>query len=413
MSILNLPITAQARFASEDLAKMNDYDARINAYQGKVDSYNSAIPDYNAQLEAYKAQVEAYNKSVNDYNAGERTSEFTGSAPGEFTGSPPTAPEDPGFNEAEIKNFQAQAQARAGNRAAALENALSVMRGTQDKVNLSGFGLAEGGVVPSPDYSKMGVGELFYNQLQPQPTQYYAEGGNVAPPAQESEFVDMSVLEGVRRKIMSDYGFDPIDIALEEGVDPELVLRVIHRENKGKQGPKSEKGAIGLMQLMPDTAAELGVNPNDPKDNVRGGVRYLGKMLKDYKTLPLALAAYNAGPGNVNKYGGIPPFMETRRYIAAIAPMFGDQFPVNEMLPNMNQFYTRTEDGGPEFKPRPRPEGLGMEGYIPEQTPYSQYLLPSSPEPAYIPNIMGNPAQEPQQDESLAKKYGVVGVGPF
>lgn len=141
-----------------------------------------------------------------------------------------------------------------------------------------------------------------------------AEGGEVVAPASEEQ------LSAMRTKVINDYGFDPITIAMEEGVDPELFLRVMYRENKGRQGPVSDAGAIGLMQLMPGTAEELGVDPNDPQQNARGGARYLRKMINQFDSVPLALAAYNAGPGNVAEYGGIPPFAETQNYVKAIAP---------------------------------------------------------------------------------------------
>jgi hypothetical protein len=108
-------------------------------------------------------------------------------------------------------------------------------------------------------------------------------------------------------------------IAKEEGVDPALFLRLIHQESgSNPQTRKSSKGAIGLTQLMPDTAREMGVNPNDPIDNLRGGARYLRRQLNDFGDPSLALAAYNAGPGAVRKAGGIPNFAETKGYVASI-----------------------------------------------------------------------------------------------
>jgi len=92
-----------------------------------------------------------------------------------------------------------------------------------------------------------------------------------------------------------------------------LVLGVIKQESGGSQSARSPVGATGLMQLMPATAQGLGVNPGDPKDNVRGGVTYLLQQLKAFgNDVPKALAAYNAGPGNVQKYGGIPPSLRRR-----------------------------------------------------------------------------------------------------
>lgn len=98
-----------------------------------------------------------------------------------------------------------------------------------------------------------------------------------------------------------------------------LVAAVLEAESGGEVEAVSPKGALGLMQLMPETAGALGVaDALDPEQNVRGGARYLRQMLDRFGSLPLALAAYNAGPGAVRQYGGVPPFAETRRYVATV-----------------------------------------------------------------------------------------------
>ncbi len=80
----------------------------------------------------------------------------------------------------------------------------------------------------------------------------------------------------------------------------------------------SHAGAIGLAQLMPNTAAQLGVDPYQPAENVKGGARYLREQLDAFDSVRLALAAYNAGPHRVRQFGGIPPFRETRAYVDRI-----------------------------------------------------------------------------------------------
>ena len=108
-------------------------------------------------------------------------------------------------------------------------------------------------------------------------------------------------------------------VAQEEGIDPALLNSVVMAESGGNPMAKSPKGAGGLMQLMPATAQELGVTDVfDPEQNLRGGAKYLRQQLERFGDPSLALAAYNAGPANVDKYQGIPPFEETQNYIAKI-----------------------------------------------------------------------------------------------
>lgn len=107
--------------------------------------------------------------------------------------------------------------------------------------------------------------------------------------------------------------------ARKHGVPEDLALRVARQESRFNQGAVSPKGAIGVMQLMPGTARDLGVNPRDLHQNIDGGVRYLGQQLKTFGDERLALAAYNAGPGAVRKHGGVPPYRETQDYVRKIS----------------------------------------------------------------------------------------------
>ena len=104
------------------------------------------------------------------------------------------------------------------------------------------------------------------------------------------------------------------------GIRADLVRAVIQAESAFNPFARSVKGAMGLMQLMPATAAEYGVtNPYDPAENIRAGVAYLKRLLQRYsQNEELALAAYNAGPTAVEKYGSVPPYRETRNYVAKI-----------------------------------------------------------------------------------------------
>jgi soluble lytic murein transglycosylase-like protein len=107
--------------------------------------------------------------------------------------------------------------------------------------------------------------------------------------------------------------------AIQAGLPPEIVHSVARAESGYRTDAVSPKGAIGLMQLMPGTAAELNVDPHDPTQNAEGGARYLRELLLKYENDPhqvsKAIAAYNAGPAAVDKYHGIPPYAETVDYV--------------------------------------------------------------------------------------------------
>ena len=107
---------------------------------------------------------------------------------------------------------------------------------------------------------------------------------------------------------------------------PELLYSVIAAESNFNPKALSSKGAIGLMQLMPETAAELQVNPHDPAENVQGGAQYLRFLLNKYAgtkdQLVRAIAAYNAGPAAVDRYNGIPPFAETQNFVSRVLKRF-------------------------------------------------------------------------------------------
>jgi soluble lytic murein transglycosylase-like protein len=106
--------------------------------------------------------------------------------------------------------------------------------------------------------------------------------------------------------------------ATDSGLDPALIHAVIQAESGGNAKAKSAKGALGPMQLMPATAAELGVDPLDPVQNILGGSRYLAAMKKQFGSDKLALAAYNAGPSAVERHGGVPPYAETQAYVRKV-----------------------------------------------------------------------------------------------
>ncbi len=106
--------------------------------------------------------------------------------------------------------------------------------------------------------------------------------------------------------------------ATRHGIPIDLFLRLVQQESGWNPNAKSHKGALGLAQLMPQTARSLRVDPLDPYENLDGGARYLKRQYRKFKSWRLALAAYNAGPEAVRKYDGVPPYKETQNYVRVI-----------------------------------------------------------------------------------------------
>lgn len=113
--------------------------------------------------------------------------------------------------------------------------------------------------------------------------------------------------------------------ALELGVDPALALSIARTESGFRHEARSCHGAVGVFQLMPSTARRMGLNPYSLNDNIRGGIMYYKNMYKMFGSTELALAAYNAGPGNVKRYRAIPPYGETRRFVSKIMTDYNRQ----------------------------------------------------------------------------------------
>jgi soluble lytic murein transglycosylase-like protein len=124
------------------------------------------------------------------------------------------------------------------------------------------------------------------------------------------------------RKFNGSYKGEYLEVARaaarKHGVPEEMFLRLVQQESGWNAGAVSNAGATGLAQLMPGTAAHLGVDINDPSQNLEGGARYLKMMYDRFGSWRLALAAYNAGPIAVEKSGGIPDYAETKNYVIAI-----------------------------------------------------------------------------------------------
>lgn len=142
------------------------------------------------------------------------------------------------------------------------------------------------------------------------PTRFSAEGSNaivLAAPVREQRFAANPNGQAAARA------------GLVAGVSPALVEAVAWQESRFRPGLVSRAGAIGEMQLMPETARKLGVNPWNTEQNYEGGSRYLAQLMRRYRgDLVLSLAAYNAGPGAVDRWHGVPPYRETRAYVGAV-----------------------------------------------------------------------------------------------
>lgn len=145
-------------------------------------------------------------------------------------------------------------------------------------------------------------------------------------PDEGNSDVDSGTTPGIDSKEQLKYASNThkllTEAAIRNGLDPAIVHSVARVESSLNPNAVSPKGARGLMQVMPETAKQFNLDPNDPVQNVEAGARYLREMLQRYKGRPqqvkLALAAYNAGPGAVDRYNGIPPYPETRMYVEKV-----------------------------------------------------------------------------------------------
>ena len=146
--------------------------------------------------------------------------------------------------------------------------------------------------------------------------------------------------------------------AKQYGIPEEIAQKLVRAESGGSPRAVSPKGAQGLMQLMPGTAKELGVtDPFNPEQNIDGGMRYLAQQYKTFGDWPTATAAYNAGPGAVKKYWGVPPYKETQAYVKKIngAPMAKNE----TAAITENELLTKKEGG--TYKPPSEKGGFGVE----------------------------------------------------
>ena len=180
--------------------------------------------------------------------------------------------------------------------------------------------------------SELGIGSMLYKEftgenLDSQVPQTPPTDGNMSfqnLPASQAPFGALQKIRAYSSGSLLENVGKYSDIINEAAgaynLQPNLIKAVIAAESAGKVDSVSSKNAKGLMQLIDSTAKEMGVtNPMDPRENIMGGTKYLKSLLDEFSgNLPLALASYNAGPGAVQQYGGVPPYSETQNYIKRV-----------------------------------------------------------------------------------------------
>lgn len=149
-----------------------------------------------------------------------------------------------------------------------------------------------------------------------------------------SSGIDIYSIDSIKTRI--------IRKSINNGLDPHLALSLVQQESNFNKSAKSQVGAIGLFQLMPQTARDLGANPYYVDENIDAGIKYLKDMKEKFGSTELALAAYNAGPGAVKRYKGIPPYRETRNYVKRIMRSYKSY--EKEPDPIVTSFYDRLEN---------------------------------------------------------------------
>ena len=172
------------------------------------------------------------------------------------------------------------------------------------------------------------------------------------------------------------------------GMPTNLLWNLLRKESQFCAAARSPRGAIGLGQLMPGTARLLKVNPWDPVQNIRGSAAYLAQQYKTFRSWPLALAAYNAGPGNVMKYRGIPPFRETRGYVATIMRQTGTVVATasTRAAPVVNVPATRSTPAVPAASTMAGAAWQGA-GAAPSNTTAARPELPALSRPPAVPAV--------------------------
>jgi soluble lytic murein transglycosylase-like protein len=182
----------------------------------------------------------------------------------------------------------------------------------------TGRALAEGLDLSGSSKSRAALFKSQGKLLDERLAKQYSGSARLTPNGKKKAVDTAEALPSYRGSYKGEYLEVAKAVARKHGVPEDLFLRLVQQESGWNPSAVSVKGATGLAQLMPGTASNLGVDINDPEENLDGGARYLRMMFDKFGTWKLALAAYNAGPGAVEKHDGVPPYAETQNYVTVI-----------------------------------------------------------------------------------------------
>ena len=236
--------------------------------------------------------------------------------------------------EREMKRAQQADRAQASESERAIERPNPAVNNREAEL-VSEFDDLEAALMEEPELRSSDLVEAFnpsaptadYPSLGDEPVNPFAAAAEAANPTPTPNTVRDPIVEPVVEGAVASVPSTTEEIleaaAAKYNVDPDLVKAIAAAESDWDQNAISSVGAIGVMQLMPETAAALGVNPYDENENIEGGAKYIRQMLDTFDgNVRKAVAAYNAGPNAVKRYGGVPPYAETQHYVGRVLDLY-------------------------------------------------------------------------------------------